>query len=356
METRETLAPARYGRNLSDGRVRCDLCPHHCLLRDGERGICHVRAARGGRLETAAFGRIGGLSADPIEKKPLYHMLPGTRTLSFGAIGCNLSCAFCQNASISRPRDERGLRLAARPEDIAGAAVRAGCPSVSFTYNEPIVSFEFTLATAAACRERGLRTIAVTAGYIEREPAREFFGLMDAANVDLKAFSEGFYRRFCGARLAPVLRALERIHEHSRCHVELTTLLIPGANDGDEAIRRMTRWAASRLGPDTPWHFTAFFPAHRLTDRPPTPPDTLRRAREIALSEGIRYAYTGNLSDDEGQSTWCPGCGDRLVERSGYRTRVLGLSPEGACARCGQAIPGLWRREPGGAERGTERH
>ncbi|MDZ4198427.1 MAG: AmmeMemoRadiSam system radical SAM enzyme, partial [Kiritimatiellia bacterium] len=267
------IIPARYERRLSDGRIRCDLCPHHCVLGDGERGTCFVRRVRNGRLEAGSYGRISGRAVDPIEKKPLYHVLPGTRTLSFGAIGCNLSCDFCQNAAISQPCDESGLRRSIRPDVLAETARQNGCPSVAFTYNEPIVAFEFVRDAADECRAQGLRTLAVTAGYIEPEPGREFFGRMDAANVDLKAFTEDFYRRHCGASLAPVLRTLERIRSDGTCWLELTTLLIPGENDSTGEIDRMTRWIADHLGADVPLHLTAFFPTNRLPAHPPTPPD-----------------------------------------------------------------------------------
>lgn len=339
-------APARFWTALSDGRIRCDLCPHHCVLSDGERGRCFLRLARGGRLLTLAAGRTSGFAADPIEKKPLYHFLPGSRTLSFGTIGCNLDCRFCQNASLSHPADESALRPAPGPEAIAEAAVRSGCGSVSFTYNEPVISIEFTLAVAAACRARGLRTVAVTAGYVAAEPGREFFRAMDAANVDLKAFSEDFYRRQCGARLQPVLDTLERIRGETECWLELTTLLIPGENDGEAELDRMCRWVVGKLGPDVPMHFSAFYPTFRMTDRPPTDPGTLRRARRLAMERGVRYAYTGNIEDREGQDTACPACGAPVVEREGFRGARSRLRPGGLCPKCGFSVAGRWAPGP----------
>lgn len=294
-----------------------------------------ARVARRGRVEPAFRNRISGLSIDPIEKKPLYHFLPGSRSLSFGTIGCNLSCRFCQNWHISQPEDDAALTERATPDGLAETAVRLRCPSVSFTYNEPIVSYEFTLATARACRERGVRTVAVTAGYIQPGPARAFFGLMDAANVDLKAFDDDFYRRLCGARLQPVLDTLELIRRETATHLELTTLLIPGQNDAEAEVGALARWVLDRLGPDVPLHFSAFHPMHRLLDVPSTPPTTLGRARRVARDCGLRHVYTGNIDDREGGSTHCPACGSLVVARVGFRVTGVHLDGRGACSFCG---------------------
>lgn len=275
------------------------------------------------------------MAVDPIEKKPLYHFLPGSRTLSFGTIGCNLSCTFCQNWHISQPEDDTAPMDEVTPEALADAAVRLGCPSVSFTYNEPIVSYEFTLATARACRERGVRTVAVTAGYIQSEPARAFFGLMDAANVDLKAFDDDFYRRLCGARLQPVLDTLELIRRETTTHLEITTLLIPGQNDSEAEIGALARWVVDRLGADVPVHFSAFHPMHRLLDVPPTPWATVSAARGIARAAGLRHVYTGNVDDQEGGSTYCPACGGMVVSRVGFQVTGTRLHGDGACGFCG---------------------
>jgi pyruvate formate lyase activating enzyme len=334
-------SPARFWTALPGGRVRCDLCPHHCVLSGNERGRCFLRRAEGGRLLTLA-GRTSGFTVDPIEKKPLYHFLPGSRTLSFGTLGCNLSCRFCQNASLSHPEDESALRPAPAPEAIAEAAARSGCASVSFTYNEPVISIEFTLEVAAACRARGLRTVAVTAGYVAEAPGLEFFRAMDAANVDLKAFSDDFYRRLCGARLQPVLDTLERIRGETDCWLELTTLLIPGENDGEDELDRMCRWVAGQLGPDVPMHFSAFHPAFRFRDRPPTHPEIPRRARHLAMERGVRYAYTGNIEDRDGQRTVCPACGATVVEREGFLDARARFRSGGVCPDCGFAMAGHW--------------
>lgn len=336
--------PARYWTALSGGRVRCDLCPHRCVLREGDRGRCFIRRMENGRLTAVAYGRASGFSADPIEKKPLFHFLPGTQTLSFGAIGCNLTCRFCQNAWLSHPEDEQNLQPAPPPEDIAAAAVRAGCASVSFTYNEPIISIEFVLEVAAACRARGLRTIAVTSGFVEAAPSLEFFRAMDAANVDLKAFSDDFYRRLCGARLQPVLDTLERLRAETPCWLELTTLLIPGENDRWDELEPMCNWVVERLGPDVPMHFTAFHPAFHLMDRPPTDPDRLNRARNLAHERGVRHVYTGNTAEGVGLDTACPSCGAVVVERSGFRVLRIRLAPGGVCPDCGHPVAGDWGR------------
>ncbi len=332
---------ARHWIATEDGRVQCLLCPHECRIADGRGGLCFVRRNEGGRLLLVSGYRVSGVSADPIEKKPLYHFLPGTRSLSIGTIGCNLSCRFCQNWHISQPKDLSALEAALPPEDLADAAVRMGCPSVSFTYNEPIVSFEYVVAAARACRARGLRTVAVTAGYIHAEPRAEFFAEMDAANVDLKAFRDDFYHRLCGARLAPVLDTL-RFLAGRRVWMEITTLLIPGENDSGAEIREMSQWALDTLGADVPLHFSAFHPMHRLLDRASTPSGSVRRARDIARECGLRHVYTGNILDDEGSTTYCPGCGRPVVDRRGFGVVRRGLDAEGHCLRCGAACPGVF--------------
>ncbi len=333
---------ASYAEALGDGRVQCRLCPHRCVLRDGQRGKCFVRFNQGGVLLSAANGRVSGLAVDPIEKKPLYHFLPGSRSLSFGVIGCNLSCQFCQNWNISHPRDDSALAGSVTPEAVAELAVQKGCASASFTYNEPIVSFEFTREVARACRARGLRTVAVTAGYIEPEPRREFFGWMDAANVDLKSFRDDFYRRLCGARLQPVLDTLSYLRRETPCWLEVTTLLIPGENDEPSELEALARWCFEHLGPDTPMHFSAFYPQHRMRDRPPTPPALLRQACAIARECGMRHVYTGNIVDPEGSATRCSSCGARLLARDGFALSEQRLDAQGRCPDCGMVCAGVF--------------
>jgi len=338
--------PTRFWSTLADGRVQCDLCPRHCRLREGQRGLCFVRANQGGRVVLTTWGRSSGFCVDPIEKKPLYHFLPGSAVLSFGTAGCNLTCRFCQNWEISKARREDALMAHATPDAIAAAARRLGCRSVAFTYNDPVVFHEYAVDTAVACRERGIRTVAVTAGYVCAEPRAEFYAHMDAANVDLKGFTERFYRDLSSASLAPVLETLRYIRHETPVWLELTTLLIPGENDSDTELDQLTGWVAAELGGDVPLHFTAFHPDFRLLDRPATPAATLRRARAIALRNGLRYAYTGNIRDPQGGSTWCPGCGEQVIGRDGFALRLWQLRC-GACAHCGTPIPGTFEDSPG---------
>ena len=337
---------ARHWHRLDDSRLQCDLCPRFCRLREGQRGLCFVRAREGDQIVLTTYGRSSGFCVDPIEKKPLNHFLPGTPVLSFGTAGCNLTCKFCQNWDISKSRQTETLADAASPEVIALAAARLGCRSVAFTYNDPVIFLEYATDVAVACHAAGIRTVAVTAGEICPEPRREFFAHMDAANVDLKAFTEDFYRRLCGGELGPVLETLEYLARDTKVWVELTTLLIPGENDTDEELDAMTRWVVEHLGPHVPMHFTAFHPDWRLLDRPPTPPATLSRARGIAMGNGIRYAYTGNVHDEDGGSTHCHACGARLIGRDWYRLGEWQLI-DGNCARCGTSCCGVFEDRPG---------
>ncbi len=341
------VVPARYGEVLPNGRVQCNLCPNHCRLAEGQRGACFVRACHNGRLVLTTYGRSSGFCIDPVEKKPLYHFLPGSSTLSFGTAGCNLTCAFCQNWSISKSREADTLCAAASPEAIAAAARQHGCRSVSFTYNDPVIFLEYAVDVAGACRAEGLKTIAVTAGYICPEPRAEFFAAMDAANVDLKAFRKEFYRRLCGAGLTEVLDTLVYIRHATKVWLEITTLLIPGENDSTEEIRDMCRWIYRELGPDVPLHFTAFHPDYKLLDRPRTPLATLERACGIAREEGINYVYTGNVRDRDGASTTCPGCGAMLIGRDGFDVVSWQLAPGGVCRSCRRTCPGVFDDNPG---------
>jgi pyruvate formate lyase activating enzyme len=340
--------PTTYWHALDDGRVQCDVCPRACRLREGQRGVCFVRGRVGDEVALLTYGRSSGYCVDPVEKKPLDHFLPGTSVLSFGTAGCNLACRFCQNWDISKSKETDTLADAATPEGIAEAAQRLGCASVAFTYNDPTIFLEYAVDVADACHERDLKAIAVTAAYIEPEPRAHLYGHLDAANVDLKGFTDDFYRHVCMARLDPVLDSIEYLVHETEVWVELTTLLIPGANDGDDEIDRLTTWVADRLGPDVPLHFTAFHPDYRMRDTPPTPPETLSRARDIGRRNGLRWVYTGNVHDTEGSSTWCPGCGARLIERDWYELGEWHLSDDGHCLSCGYAVPGRFAGPPGG--------
>ncbi|HHJ14285.1 MAG TPA: AmmeMemoRadiSam system radical SAM enzyme [Gammaproteobacteria bacterium] len=337
----------KYWHALDDGRVQCDLCPRLCRLRPGQRGLCFIRANLDGAIVLTSYGRSSGFCVDPIEKKPLNHFLPGTPVLSFGTAGCNLACKFCQNWDISKSREIDTLADSASPEAIARAAEDLGCRSVAFTYNDPVIFHEYAIDIAAACREKGIYTVAVTAGYIQPEPRKEFFAAMDAANVDLKAFTEDFYHKLTGGHLQPVLETLEYLAHETSVWFELTTLLIPGKNDSDEELERMSQWVVEHLGPHVPMHFTAFHPDWKMQDIPPTPAETLSRARRIALRNGVQYAYTGNVHDAEGGSTWCHACGALLIERDWYVLGQWGLDARGHCASCGAAIPGVFEARPG---------
>jgi pyruvate formate lyase activating enzyme len=341
MEGSEALSghPARWWHALDDGRIQCDLCPRECRLHEGQRAACFVRARRGDELILTTYGRSSGFCIDPIEKKPLNHFFPGSSVLSFGTAGCNLACKFCQNWDISKSRDMDRLMDAASPNDIARAAQLEGALSVAFTYNDPVIFAEYAIDTAIACRERGVHTVAVTAGYMHPAPAREFYAVMDAANIDLKAFSDDFYFKLCGARLQPVLDLIAMVHHDTDCWVELTTLLIPGHNDSDAEITQLAQWCRRELGPDVPLHFTAYHPDYRL-DAPATPLSTLRRARRIAREAGLNYVYTGNLPDADGGMTVCPGCGQVVLRRAGYRILDNALDANGNCPACHQLIAG----------------
>ena len=347
----------RYWHALDDGRIQCDLCPRFCRLNDGQRGLCFVRARAGEQMVLTTYGRSSGYCIDPIEKKPLNHFLPGTPVLSFGTAGCNLTCKFCQNWDISKSREFDTLADQASPNTIACAARSLGCKSVAFTYNDPVIFLEYAVDVAAACHAAGIKTVAVTAGYICPAPRQELFRYIDATNVDLKAFTEDFYRKICGGALARVLETLEYLKHETEVWFEITTLLIPGENDSNAEIESMTRWVVERLGPDVPMHFTAFHPDWKMLEHQPTPPATLIRAREIALKNGVRYAYVGNVHYKEGDSTYCHSCGELLIGRDWYVLSEWNLTADGACNRCSTPCAGVFDGLPGswGARRQSVR-
>ena len=326
---------------LDDGRVRCDVCPRACSLHEGQHGLCFVRARVGDQIVSTTYGRSSGFCVDPIEKKPLHHFLPGTPVLSFGTAGCNLACRYCQNWDISKSREIHTLADAASPQRIAEVAHQAQCASVAFTYNDPVVFLEYAADTAAACHDAGLRTVAVSAGYVEPGPREQLFSHIDAANIDLKAFDDEFYHRICGGRLAPVLATLEWLVEHG-VWVEVTTLVIPGLNDSPAEIQRLAHWIVDTLGPQVPLHFSAFHPDFKMLDIPTTPPATLTAARRIALDQGLRYVYTGNVHDLDGGTTQCPGCGAAVIVRDWYRIDRYHLTDDGRCRTCAATIDGVF--------------
>jgi pyruvate formate lyase activating enzyme len=347
MASPEPSTSGRFWSAREDGRLECGICPRHCRLRPGQRGFCGARGRLGDRLLPLAYGCCSGFAVDPIEKKPLHHFLPGTRALSFGAAGCNLACRFCQNWELSRGAATLALDGPYRPEAVARAALDHGCRSVAFTYNEPLVSHEFCVDTAQACREAGLRTVAVSSGYQCAGPREAFYRHMDAANIDLKAFSDRFYRRLCGGRLEPVLETLRYLRRQTGVWLEVTTLVIPGGNDDPAELAALARWLAAELGPDVPLHFSAFHPAWRMLDHPRTPAATLLAARRIALDAGLRHVYLGNLGIGEGEDTLCHVCGRRLIGRDGYTIRAWRLTEAGACDHCGTPCPGVFEARPG---------
>ena len=353
MSVAESEYPARWWHALEDGRIQCDLCPRDCKLHEGQRGACFVRAMRDGKLLLTTYGRSSGFCIDPIEKKPLYNFYPGSSVLSFGTAGCNLACKFCQNWDISKSRQMDTLMDSAAPQAIATAARRHGSRSVAFTYNDPVIFAEYAMDTADACHAQDILTVAVTAGYMHAEPRREFYAKMDAANIDLKAFTEEFYSKLCVGRLKDVLDTLAYVHHETQCWLEITTLLIPGHNDSAPEVTELSNWVARELGPDVPLHFSAFHPDYKLLDAPPTPAATLASARRIALDQGLHYVYIGNVHDLEGDTTYCPGCKKAVIERDWYEILSYAVTGNGCCAHCGSSIAGRYGnyQQPFGARR-----
>lgn len=347
MTSRQNLGGQVFGewwhRLEGTDRIRCDLCPRYCTLRDGDRGFCFVRQNLAGQMVLTTYGRSTGFCVDPVEKKPLYHFLPGSSVLSFGTAGCNLGCQFCQNWSISKSRKIEKLSELASPEQIADMAVKLGCRSVAFTYNDPVIWAEYAIDTAEACHKRGIKTIAVTAGYITPEARPEFYSVMDAANVDLKGFTERFYERLTLGHLEPVLNTLKWLKEYGKVWFEITNLMIPGENDSEQEVEDMCAWLADNVGFAVPVHFTAFHPSYRVMDKPVTPAATLARARDQALKAGLKYVYVGNVLDRKRESTYCPACGQCLIERAGYRFGAYWLR-DNACAYCGEIIAGVFEK------------
>ncbi|MFH1806348.1 MAG: AmmeMemoRadiSam system radical SAM enzyme [Pseudomonadota bacterium] len=341
------ICTTKYWHPLDDGRIQCDVCPRFCKLQDGQRGLCFVRAREGDQIVLTTWGRSSGFCIDPVEKKPLNHFLPGSPVLSFGTAGCNLTCKFCQNYEISKAREMDLLGSLATPDMIAQTALAKGCRAVAFTYNDPVIFLEYAVDVAKACHAVGLRTIAVTAGYIGAEARVEFFRHMDAANVDLKGFTDEFYRKLCSARLAEILDTILYLKQETGVWFELTNLVIPGENDSDREFEEMTQWIMRHLGADVPLHFSAFHPDWKMMDHPRTPVQTLIRARAIAMRNGLRYVYVGNVHDKAHSSTWCHGCGQILIGRDWYELSDWNLDARGNCTRCGTPCAGVFAAQPG---------
>lgn len=339
--------PTKYWHVLANGRIQCDVCPRACKLDEGQRGLCFVRMRHNDQIVLTTYGRSSGYCVDPIEKKPLNHFLPGTAVLSFGTAGCNLACKFCQNWDISKSREIDTLADQADPETIARAAEQLGCHSVAFTYNDPVIFMEYAIDVALACRERGIKSVAVTAGYMCEESRRDFYRYMDAANVDLKGFTEAFYQKLCAGELQPVLDTLRYLKHETKVWFEITNLIIPGWNDTDAELEAMTQWVVTELGPDVPMHFSAFHPDYKMMDVPRTPPATLTRARNIARKNGVRYAYTGNVHDANGDTTLCHSCGTKLIERDWYDLKAYRITADGRCPSCHTPCAGIFAPQPG---------
>jgi len=346
-EINTTTIDTKYWHQLEDGRVQCDLCPRFCKLHEGQRGLCFIRANQDNRIVMTSYGLSSGYCIDPIEKKPLNHFLPGTPVLSFGTAGCNLACKFCQNWDISKSREIHTLADSASPELIARAAQELDCRSVAYTYNDPVIFHEYAIDVAKACHEVGVKSVSVSAGYVCPEPRAEFYQHMDAANIDLKAFDEKFYHKLTGGHLQPVLETLQYLYHDTDVWLETTTLLIPGKNDSDKELEEMTQWVVENLGPDMPMHFSAFHPDYKMMDIPSTPKETLIKAREIAMKNGVRYAYTGNVQNKAGDSTYCHHCGTTLIGRDWYQLSEWNLDAQGHCKSCGTACAGVFEQEPG---------
>ena len=338
--------PGRYWSRLDDGRIQCNLCPRHCQLREGKRGFCFVRQRVDHQMVLTTYGRSSGFCIDPIEKKPLNHFYPGTPVLSFGTAGCNLGCQFCQNWDISKAREMDKLQSIATPEMIAQSALKYQCKSVAFTYNDPVIFLEYAVDVAKECQANGLKTVAVSAGYITEDAREEFYSVIDAANIDLKAFTQTFYKNLCFANLEPVLETLIYLKHQTSVWFEITTLIIPGQNDSDDEIKQLSQWIYHHLGPDVPLHFTAFHPDYKMMDIPATSAETLTRAKYIANQEGLHYVYTGNVHDPTGSSTHCPNCQHKLIERDWYELGEYNLSMN-SCNQCQTIIPGHFENTPG---------
>ncbi|MDX1351768.1 MAG: AmmeMemoRadiSam system radical SAM enzyme [Thiomicrorhabdus sp.] len=341
-----SIIPVEHWHSLDNGLIQCDLCPRECQLHEGQRGFCFVRGRKNNQMWLTSYGRSSGFCIDPIEKKPLNHFLPGSSVLSFGTAGCNLACKFCQNWDMSKARDMDRLLDQASPEMLAEAAQKHQCASVAYTYNDPVIFYEYALDTAEACREKGVKNIAVTAGYISEQPRETFFKAMDATNIDLKAFNKRFYQKLTGSKIEPVLDTIQYVAQETDTWLELTTLLIPGENDSEKEIAEMSEWILEHCGADVPIHFTKYHPDYRMMDNPATPFSTLEKARKIAMDTGLNYVYTGNVTDPDGQATYCPHCGEKVIERHFYEISNWQLS-NGCCQHCQTPIAGVFNQQPG---------
>lgn len=338
----ETMTPAKWWETKDSGKILCTLCPRYCTIGDGQAGFCYIRKNVGGQLYSLGYGHPTGFAIDPIEKKPLNHFLPGTRILSFGTAGCNLGCKFCQNWSMSKARLDELNALDVSPEGVVELAKQYNVPSIAYTYNDPTIFGEYVIDISKAAREEGIKSVMVTAGYIDRQARRDVYRYIDAANVDLKAFTEEFYHKVTSSHLNDVLDTLVWLKNDTDVWFEITTLLIPGENDSAEEIKRMCGWITENLGDSVPHHFTAFHPDFKMTDKHGTPSSTLEMARSIAIDSGIKYCYTGNVHDVNGQTTYCPNCNTPLIKRDWHSVMSYKLTREHACPKCSTRIAGVF--------------
>lgn len=338
-------SPAWLSHKLDDGRIACEACNQHCKLSEGEYGICGIRKVENGELYLLTYGLAAAVNVDPIEKKPMFHFLPGSRIFSFGTVGCNFSCKFCQNAEISQYPKEHNHDIVGQPlspQQAVDLALEYECRSVAYTYNEPVVFFEYTYDTAKIAHEAGLKNVYVTSGYETHKAIDTIAPFLDGMNIDIKGYSQSFYKDICGSSLKPVLDTVEYAHKKG-IWIETTTLLIPGLNDSDEEIRAIAEFQAA-LDPSMPWHISAFHPMYKMLDVPRTPPSTLRRAYDIGKEAGLKYVYVGNIDDEDRESTYCPGCHKMVIDRRGYIGQYVTnhLTKEGDCPYCKTHIEGVW--------------
>ncbi|MBG90494.1 MAG: AmmeMemoRadiSam system radical SAM enzyme [Actinobacteria bacterium] len=345
-QKKEPNYPGRYWHEIDEDMIQCDLCPRFCRLREGKRGFCFVRQNQNHQMILTTYGRSSGFCIDPIEKKPLNHFYPGTSVLSFGTAGCNLGCRFCQNWDISKAQEMDRLQDEASPEKIALTAKHLGCHSVAFTYNDPVIFTEYAIDIAKECQKQDIKTVAVTAGYITPEARKDFYSVIDGANIDLKAYCNTFYKTLCFANLEPVLETLRYLYHETQVWFEITTLLIPGENDSSTEIHMLSEWIKLNLGPEVPLHFTAFHPDFKMMDKEHTPAETLIQARDIALAAGLHYVYTGNIHHPSTGSTYCPNCQKCIIERDWHALGEYHINDQ-RCAFCEHPISGHFNPEPG---------
>ncbi len=336
----EGLYQAKYYEKLPGDMVRCNLCPNRCILSEGQVGLCNVRKNIKGELYSLSYGQLASANVDPIEKKPLFHFLPGSQAFSIATPGCNLRCLFCQNWQIAQVMPGEIKTIEASPEEVVDKALASGAKSIAFTYSEPVIFYEYMLDIAKLAQRKDIRTVMISAGYIEEEPLRELCQYMNAIKIDLKAFKDSFYKKFTGGHLDTILDSLKIIKEEG-VWLEIVNLLIPGENDSEEEVREMSKWIKENLGPDVPVHFSRFHPDYKLRNLPPTPIESLKRARRVALEEGLKYVYTGNILDPEGSTTYCPDTGEPAIVRNGFFVTTNNL--QGGKCPSGEIIPGIWK-------------